>query len=359
MMNRWRAAPRRLTVTTGVTQGVGVTARVTARITAAVAAVILLATVLGTAGCGGERPASPGQGSAGAPYKGGRLSIATGNTTGVYYQLGGGFADLITKHLPGYQATAEATGASAENIQRVVRGEADIAFSLADTAGDAATGKGTFPSPQPIRALTRIYNNYTQVVARAGTGIASVADMKGKRVSTGSPNSGTEVIALRLLAAAGLDPAKDIQKQSLGLPETVQAMKDGTLDALIWSGGLPTAGITDLVTSLKDRVVFVGLDVLLSPLREKYGQVYQGATIPKDAYKIATAEVPTIAVPNLLVVNATMPDAVAHDLTKLIYDYQADLAKVHPEGRNIVRENGPKTDPVVLHPGSASYFDGR
>ena len=156
------------------------------------------------------------------------------------------------------------------------------------------TGKGTFPSPQPIRALTRIYNNYTQVVARAGTGIASVADMKGKRVSTGSPNSGTEVIALRLLTAAGLDPAKDIQKQSLGLPETVQAMKDGTIDALIWSGGLPTAGITDLVTSLKDRVVFIGLDVLLSPLREKYGQVYQGVTIPKDAYKIATAEVPTL-----------------------------------------------------------------
>jgi TRAP transporter TAXI family solute receptor len=318
-----------------------------------VGAVTLAAALLVTAACGGEQPASPNAG----PYKGGRLSIATGNTTGVYYQLGGGYADLISKHLSGYQATAEATGASVENIQRVVRGDSDVAFTLADTAGDAATGKGSFTSPQPIRALARIYSNYTQVIARAGTGIASVADMKGKRVSTGSPNSGTEVIALRLLKAAGLDPTRDIQKQALGLPETVQAMKDGTIDALVWSGGLPTAGITDLVTSLKDKAVFLPLDGLLGRLRAEYGQVYQAAPIAKDTYKQA-ADVATIAVPNLLVVNAAMPDGLAHDLTKLIYDYQADLAKVHPEGRNITRDNGPKTDPVVLHPGAANFFSG-
>jgi TRAP transporter TAXI family solute receptor len=333
MTNRWRSR-----------------SRIRSRV-AATAVLVLLA----AAGCGGERPAP--QGSSGAPYKGGRLSIATGNTTGVYYQLGGGYADLITKNLPGYQATAEATGASVENIQRVVRGDSDIAFTLADTAGDAATGKGAFSGPQPIRALARIYSNYTQVVARTGAGITSVADFKGKRISTGSPNSGTEVIALRLLAAAGLDPAKDIQKQSLGLPETVQAMKDGTIDALVWSGGLPTAGITDLVTSMKEALRFVPLTPLLAPLQSSFGPVYTAGVIGKDVYKVA-ADVATIAVPNLLVVNASMPDALAHDLTKLIYDHAADLTKVHPEGRNIVRENGPKTEPVVLHPGSAKYFNG-
>jgi TRAP transporter TAXI family solute receptor len=330
MTNRWRRGPART-----------------------VAALLL---VFVAAGCGGERPAAPE--ASGAPYKGGRLSIATGNTTGVYYQLGGGYADLIGKNLTGYQATAEATGASVENIQRVVRGDSDIAFTLADTAGDAATGKGSFTSPQPIRALARIYSNYTQVIARVDAGITTVADFKGKRISTGSPNSGTEVIALRLLSAAGLDPAKDIQKQSLGLPETVQAMKDGTIDALVWSGGLPTAGITDLVTSLKDAVRFVSITPLLAPLQSSYGQVYTNGVIGKDVYKL-TADVTTIAVPNLLVVNASMPDALAHDLTKLLYDHAADLVKVHPEGRNIVRDNGPRTEPVVLHTGSKKYFDGQ
>lgn len=314
-------------------------------------------TALFTAACGGEREQSTQPGAPEGPWKGGRLSIATGNTTGVYYQLGGGYADLITKHVAGYQATAEATGASVENIQRVVRGDSDIAFTLADAAGDAATGKGAFTSPQPIRAIARIYTNYTHVIARSGTGITTVADMKGKRVSTGSPNSGTENIAFRLLKAAGLDPAKDIQKQSLSLPETVQGMKDGTIDALFWSGGLPTGGITDLTTSLKDKAVFVPLDSLLPSLQAEYGQVYQAAALPKDAYKLP-ADVTTIAVPNLIVVSESMPDSLAKELAKVIFDYQADLAKVHPEGKNIVRDNGPKTEPVILHPGAASFFTG-
>jgi uncharacterized protein len=214
--------------------------------------------IVALAACGGERDTGTDSASdaAAGPWHGGRLSIATGNTTGVYYQLGGGYADLITKHLPQYQATAEATGASAENIQRIARGDADIAFTLADTANDAATGAGAFDRPQPIRALARIYTNYTQVVATKGSGIGAVADMRGKRVSTGSPNSGTEVIALRLLTAAGLDPDKDIQRQSLSLPEAVQGMKDGTLDGSFWSGGLPPGGLTDLTTSRKGDAVF-------------------------------------------------------------------------------------------------------
>jgi TRAP transporter TAXI family solute receptor len=313
--------------------------------------------VLMSAACGGEQPASPAESAAPAPT-GGRLSIATGNTTGVYYQLGGGYADLITKHMPGWQATAEATGASVENIQRVVRGDSDIAFTLADAAGDAATGKGAFTSPQPIRALARIYTNYTQVVARAGTGISTVADMKGKKVSTGSPNSGTENIAFRLLKAAGLDADKDISKQSLSLPETVQGLKDGTIDAMFWSGGLPTAGITDLVTSLKEKAVFVPLNNLLPALQKEYGQVYQAGTLSASTYKTAS-DVPTIVVPNLIVVKDTMHPSVAHDLTKVLFDFQEDLGKVHPEGKNITRENGAKTEPVVLHPGAANYFAGK
>jgi uncharacterized protein len=314
-----------------------------------------LGLALALSACGGQR--GGGDTAPGAKYKNGRLSIATGNTTGVYYQLGGGYADLISKNIPGYHATAEATGASIENIQRVVRGDSDIAFTLADAAGDAATGKGAFTSAQPIRALTRIYTNYTHVIARAGSGIRSVADMKGKRISTGSPNSGTEYIAMRLLRAAGLDPDSDIKKQALSLPETVQGMKDGTIDGLFWSGGLPTGGITDLTTSLKEKAVFVPLDALLPKLQADYGQVYQPATLAKAAYKLP-ADVPTIAVPNLLVVSTKMPDALAKDLTRLVFEHQADLARVHPEAKNISRDNGPKTEPVPLHPGANAYFTG-
>ncbi|WP_220505365.1 TAXI family TRAP transporter solute-binding subunit [Microbispora sp. H10830] len=302
------------------------------------------------AGCGGDR-----SGAGGGTGGGTRLSIATGNTTGVYYVLGGGLAELIDKHLPGHRATAEATGASVENIQRVVRGQSDIAFTLADTAADAVKGTGAFTAPQPIRALARLYGNYTHVIARTDAGITSVADLRGKRVSTGSPNSGTEVIALRLLAAAGLDPGKDVKRQALSLPETVQGLKDGTLDALVWSGGLPTSGITDLVTSMGDEATFVPLNDVLPAMRAAHGPVYAEGVIPKGAYG-TPSDVPTIVVPNLLVVNAAMDAKLAEDLTRLVFDHKADLEKVHVSAKEITLADAPKTDPVPLHEGARKFY---
>ncbi|GAT65741.1 C4-dicarboxylate ABC transporter substrate-binding protein [Planomonospora sphaerica] len=316
-------------------------------------AALMAAGTLLLSACGGDRSAER---AADQPAGAGeRLSIATGNTTGVYYVLGGGLADQIGRHVPGYQATAEATGASVENIQRVVRGDSDIAFTLADSAADAVAGKGAFTGPQPIRALARLYDNSTQVVAAADAGVKSVADLKGKRVSTGSPNSGTEVIALRLLEAAGLDPDEDVTRQSLGLPESVQGIKDGTLDALVWSGGLPTPGITDLFTSLKDEVAFVPLDASLPKMQAEHGPVYAQGVIGKDVYG-TPADVPTIVVPNLLVVNEKMDPGLAESLTRLLFDRRADLEKVHPSARGITREKAPETDPVPLHDGAKKYY---
>ena len=196
--------------------------------------VAVLVAALALTACGGEREDA-------ATGEGGRLSIATGNTTGVYYVMGGGLARLIGDGLPGYSATAEATGASVENIQP--GGEAATATSPSPSPTPPPTpptGKGAFDGPQPIRALARIYTNYTQVLVRTDAGITSIEGMKGKTVSTGSPNSGTEVIAERLLTAAGVDPEAGIKRQKLSLPETVQGMKDGTIEAMFWSGGLPT-----------------------------------------------------------------------------------------------------------------------
>ncbi len=303
---------------------------------------------LATAACGGDRGGSEEGG-------GGRLSIATGNTTGVYYQLGGGLARMIGKYVPGYTATAEATGASVENIRRVVAGDSDIAFTLADSAADAAKGTGAFTEPQPIRALARIYTNYTYVLVRADAGVTSLAQLKGKSVSTGSPGSGSEVIALRLLRTAGLNPDSDVTRQKLSLPETVQAMKDGTVQAMVWSGGVPASGITDLTTSLKGQVRFLDLSTQLAALRAEYGPVYQPATIPANVYG-QPAAVQTIGVPNLLVVKDSMDAELAERLAELLFAHQDELAQVHPEAKNIKRESATETDPVRLHPGAERYF---
>lgn len=162
------------------------------------AAVVALAAAVSLVACGGQRDQEGGA----AGSDGGRLTIATGNTTGVYYQLGGALASVISSKVEGYRATASETGASVQNVQGLVAGNYDIAFSLGDTAADAVKGQASFKTPQDVVALTRLYPNYTQVAVRASSGITKIADMKGKRVSTGSPNSGTEVIARRLLEAA-------------------------------------------------------------------------------------------------------------------------------------------------------------
>lgn len=322
----------------------------------------LSAGVLVLSGCtkagGGGGGGGGGDDEAGctAPAESGRLSIATGNTTGVYYILGGGIAQVLTDNVEGVEATAEATNASAENIRFVCAGESDIGFTLADTAADAVNGTASFEdAAQPVQALARIYSNYTQVFVRSDAGIDSIADMAGKRISTGSPNSGTEVIALRLLEANDLTP-DDIEQQSLGLPESVQGMKDGTIDGLVWSGGLPTGGITDLVTSLGDGVTALPLDEELAILQETYGEVYMEGSIPADAYGL-DEDIATIVVPNLLVVSDAMSEDLAYEITKAIFENLDTLASVHPEAENISLDTATETDPVELHPGAQRYFD--
>ncbi len=300
--------------------------------------------------CGTRRAADPG------PWHHGRLYVATGNTTGVFYQIGGGYADIITAHLPGYEATAEPTNAAVDNIRRLVRGDADIAFTFSDAAADAVTGRAPFAgTPQRIQALARIYNSYTHVIARIGTGIRSVADLRSRRVSTGSPGSGSELVALRLLTAAGLDPDRDVKRQAISLPETVKAMRTGAVDAMFWTGGLPAIGIGDLLRALPDRLVFVPVVDLLPGLRKEYGEAYSAATIGWAAYG-QPDDIATIAVGGMVVVAPDLPANLGYQLTRLLFDHQDELAAAHPEGRNFTRAAAPRTDPVPLHPGARRYY---
>jgi TRAP transporter TAXI family solute receptor len=303
----------------------------------------------------GGLAACDGRSTGAEPWHHGRLYLATGNTTGVFYQIGGGYADIITAHLPGYTATAEPTSAAVDNIRRLVRGDADLAFTFADAAADAVQGRPPFPAQQPICALARIYDSYAHVIARAGTGIRAVGDLRGRRVSTGSPGSGSELVAVRLLMAAGLDPDRDLQRQAISLPETVKAMRGGTIDAMFWTGGLPAIGITDLILALPGRLVFVPVAALLPNLHKAYGDAYSPATIERDAYGQST-DVATIAVGGMIVVRPELPDDLAYQLTRLLFDHQDELAAAHPEGRNFTRDAAVHTEPVPLHPGARRYY---
>ena len=284
-----------------------------------------------------------------------RIGIATGNATGVYFALGNAYAAQIGATGGKVKATAAETGASVQNIQQLVAGTYDVAFSLADSAADAVNGTGSFTAKQPVQALARIHTNYTQVIVRKAAGIKDVAGMKGKRVSTGSPKSGTEVIANRILTAAGLDPAKDIQAQRLDLTKTVDGMKDGSIDALFWSGGLPTPGVTDLLTTSAAQVEFLDVTPLLSELK-KINPVYEPGTIPASAYKTA-ADLPTIVVPNLLLVRENLDANVACALTKVLFDRKPQLEQANASAKEISLNTARSTAPVVLHRGAVKALD--
>ena len=284
-----------------------------------------------------------------------RIGIATGNATGVYFALGNAYAEQLGATGGKVKATAAETGASVQNIQQLVAGTYDVAFSLADSAADAVNGTGSFTGKQPVQALARIHTNYTQVIVRKAAGIKDVAAMKGKLVSTGSPKSGTEVIANRLLTAAGLDPAKDIQAQRLDLTKTVDGMKDGSIDALFWSGGLPTPGITDLLTTSGAQVKFLDITPLLADLK-KINPVYENGTIPAATYKTA-AEIKTIVVPNLLLVREDLDANVACVLTKALFDRKPQLEQANAAAKEISLDTARSTSPVVLHRGAAKALD--
>lgn len=288
-----------------------------------------------------------------------RLSIATGGTGGVYYPLGGAIARIISRDLPGVEATAEVTSASVDNLKFLKSGKADLAFSLADTLADAAGGKGAFAGsePAPVRALAVLYDNYTHVVARADRGLARVADLRGHVVSVGAPGSGTEVVALRILEAAGVDPAAGIRREALGVAPSADALKDGKIDAFFWSGGLPTASILDLAHGGSPRVVLLPTDEVLPVLAQRHGEShYRRGLIPQSAYPGMTADVAVIVISNVLVVHESMPVDLAYGITRLLFERKAELEAVHAEARNLRLETATGSCPVPFHAGASRYY---
>jgi TRAP transporter TAXI family solute receptor len=286
----------------------------------------------------------------------GQLTVGTGPTNGVFNQIGGGYADVVNRHLPGFEAVAMPTNGAKENLQRLARGDVDIALTYSDVAGEAVAGTGAFvASPVPVRALARLFTAYTHVLVRRDAGIHSLADLRGKRVATGPAGSGTEVVALRVLTAAGLDPAKDVKRTTASLSQMTSAFKAGALDAFFYTAGLPTVGVTALMGQLPGQLALLPTDSVHATLQKAYPGAYTVESIPKENYGLP-ADVKTVAVPALLVADAAMPSDLAADLTRLIFQFQDELAAVHAEGKNIKRDNAAQTDPVPLHPGARAYY---
>ena len=291
-----------------------------------------------------------------------RLSIATGGTGGVYYPYGGGIAKVIGEAIPNVEATAEVTAASVDNLKFLRDGKSDLAFTLADTLDDALKGQAAFKEfgKVPALSLAALYTNYTHLTTLATKGIHRIGDLNGRVVSMGAAGSGTEVIATRILDAAGLGPGTSVRRQNLSVAQSVDALKDGKIDAFFWSGGLPTAAILDLANSPGMRMKMLPNDEVLPVLKNKYAPgLYQRSIMPKGAYAGLIEDVPVVGVTNLLVVTNHMSEDLAYQITRAIFERKAELAAIHPQARELELESAVTGSPAPFHPGAIRYYRER
>lgn len=285
-----------------------------------------------------------------------QLSVATGGTGGTYYPLGGGLAEMIGKHIEGYEAVAEVTGASVENMGLVWRGDSDLALALADTVHQAYTGTGDFEGRQleNIRALASVYPNAVQIVTLADSGIESLSDLEGKVVSVGAPGSGTELNARALLEANGIT-YDDIDPRRLNFNETADAIRDGDIDAGFWSVGPPTSSIMNLATTRDIRLIGLS-DEEVANAREAV-PVFAPYELRAGLYEGMEEGVQSIGIPNVLAVSSEMDEELAYQITKMLFERTDELIEVHPAANDTTVKFAVDSTPIAFHPGALRYYE--
>jgi TRAP transporter TAXI family solute receptor len=276
----------------------------------------------------------------------------------VYYPLGGGLAAVLSKYVPGIDATAEVTAGSIANLQLIGGGKSELGFTMADSAWDAYNGLEKFKDKKvPLRTLVVFYPNRMQVATLEGKGIEKFADLKGKRISTGAPASGTEVMSMRLLEAYGIDPNKDVTRERLSVGESVSALKDGKIDALMWVGGVPTPGLTDLAATPGKKIKLIDHGDGAEGMRKKYGPIYVKNRILANAYPGETRETTNVDVWNLLVVPENSDEKLIYEITKTMFEKKAELVKVHKDAEFLSLDTQMTgASPIPFHPGALRYF---
>ena len=283
-----------------------------------------------------------------------QLVIATGGTGGTYYPLGGGMADHITKNA-GITATAQATGASAENIRLLRDKKADIAFTQNDIAEYASKGTNMFQQDGKIeafQALGALYDETIQIVVSADSNIKNVADLKGKRVSVGAPGSGTEVNAQQILEAYGLT-FDDTKLQRLSFADSAKAIQDGQLDAAFQTAGTPTAAITELAATTGVKIIPIDADKI-DAIIAKY-PFYVKTVVPANTYQTVPEEVTTVSVKSMLLVRADLSEDLVYKVTKAIFENTDKLG--HAKAKEIKMESVLAGVSIPIHPGAKKYFD--
>ena len=283
------------------------------------------------------------------------INVLTGGQSGIYYPLGVALSQAYGKVLPAAKISVQATKASAENLNLLQQGKGEVAFALGDSVSDAWKGdeEAGFKTPlKKLRAVAGLYPNYIQIIANSESGIKTIADLKGKRISVGAPKSGTKLNARAILKAAGLS-YKDFSKvEYLGFGESVELMKNRQLDVTLQSVGLGAASIRDLAISINIVMVAVPADVAA-----KVGDAaYQPAAIPADTYKGQTAAVPTVAIKNILVTHEGVPADTVYAMTKAMYDNMDGLVAAHTAAKGIVKKDAVGGLPIPLHPGAEKYY---
>jgi TRAP transporter TAXI family solute receptor len=286
------------------------------------------------------------------------MSIGTGGTGGVYYPLGGAVANVLSKTLPNVQATAEVTGGSVDNLKLIKTGQSELGLTMADAALDALKGQDKFKNNAVgLQALLVVYPNRMHVVTVEGSGINTMADLKGKRVSTGSPGSATEVMAFRVIEASGLDKDKDMTRERLGVAESVNAVKDRKIDAFFWVGGIPTAAVTDLAATPGLKMKLIDHSEAVDKMNAKYGKLYTASKIKGGSYPGVDKDNAIAEVWNLLVTGDKMSNDDAYAIVKTLVEKKADLVAVHKEAASFSLENQvQERSPIPFHPGALKYF---
>ena len=285
------------------------------------------------------------------------LVIGTGGTGGVWYPLGGAMANILTKTVPGMQVTAEVTGGSVDNITLIRTGKAELGFSMVDAAWDAYRGQGKFKEKVELRTLAVFYPQKNHVVTLEGNGIEKMADLRGKRVSVGSPGSGSEIIALRVLEAYGINADKDIIKQRLGVSEAVNALKDRKIDAFIHNAAIPIPAVTDLGATPNVRIKLIDHADIVGALNKKYGPLYSAGTLPAKTYPGQERGATTVDVWAVLLTGDKTSDKVAYDTVKTLFEKKPDLLLVARDAEYMTFGNQfSGNTPIPFHPGALKFF---
>jgi TRAP transporter TAXI family solute receptor len=283
------------------------------------------------------------------------INVLTGGTSGVYYPLGVALTQIYGKVLPDAKSSVQATKASAENLNLLQAGRGEVAFTLGDTLSEAWKGNeeaGFKTKLDKLRTIAAIYPNYIHFLASADSGIKSLADLKGKRVSVGAPKSGTEFNSREILKAVGMTYKDFAKVEYLGYAESVELIKNRQLDATLLSSGLGVAAVRDLATAMKIVVIPISADVVA-----KIGDAaYQGGIIPANTYTGQTTDVPTVTVQNFLVTHAGVSTDTVYKMTKGMFENQDALLAAHAAAKAIRKETAAKGSPVPLHPGAEKYY---